>query len=242
MNPDTTDEAYLRHCLEAIDSLPTLPAIASEAIQRALSPDTSMEDLAEVIELDPPLTAMVLKVANAPYQDRSCSITSLKTALSKLGHAVVRGIALSCPALELFSDQQVDHGMDLGGLWIHSIETAVRARELACRTTPPVDPEEAFVSGLLHDVGKVFLSSLMKDKYGRVVSRAGQERIPLYRVERELIGSDHADVGRRLLEHFQLVDAALRIGGVGSVGTRCTIGLLEGRRPDDALILQQKEA
>jgi signal transduction histidine kinase/HD-like signal output (HDOD) protein len=204
MNPDTTDEVYLRHCLEAIDSLPTLPAIASEAIQRALSPDTSIEDLAEVIELDPPLTAMVLKVANAPYQDRSCSITSLKTALSKLGHAVVRGIALSCPALELFSDQQVDHGMDLGGLWIHSIETAVRAKELAGRTTPPVDPEEAFVSGLLHDVGKVFLSSLMKDKYGRVESRASEERIPLYRVERDLIGCDHADVGRWLLEHWKI--------------------------------------
>ncbi len=204
MNPDTTDEVYLRHCLEAIDSLPTLPAIASEAIQRALSPDTSIEDLAEVIELDPPLTAMVLKVANAPYQDRSCSITSLKTALSKLGHAVVRGITLSCPALELFSDQQVDHGMDLGGLWIHSIETAVRAKELAGRTTPPVDPEEAFVSGLLHDVGKVFLSSLMKDKYGRVVSRASEERIPLYRVERDLIGCDHADVGRWLLEHWKI--------------------------------------
>ena len=204
MNPDATDEVYLRHCLEALDSLPTLPAIASEAIQRALSPDASIEDLAEVIELDPPLTAMVLKVANAPYRDRSCSITSLKTALSKLGHTVMRGIALSCPALELFSDQRVDHGMGLDGLWRHSIETAVRARELAGRTTPPVDPEEAFVSGLLHDVGKVFLSTHMKDKYERVVSRADEEQSPLYRVERDLFGFDHADVGRWLLEHWKI--------------------------------------
>ncbi len=204
MSPDAIDEVYIRHSLEAMDSLPTLPAIASEAIRRALSPDTSMEGFKELIELDPPLAAMVLRVANAPCHRRVHSITSLKTALLKLGPAVLRGIALSCPTLEFFSDRQPEYGMDLSGLWMHSIETAVWARELAGRTTPTVNPEEAFVSGLLHDVGKVFLCSHMREKYARIVSRAGAEGVPLHRLERELIGCSHADLGRRILEQWKV--------------------------------------
>jgi putative nucleotidyltransferase with HDIG domain len=204
MSPDTTDEVYLRQCLEALDYLPTLPAIAAEAIKRALTPDVSTGPLAEVIELDPSLAAMVLKAANAPYGESTSGITSLKTAFSKLPPSVLRGIALSCPTLESFADQQTDHGLDLDGLWTHSIETAVWARELAGRTTPPVDPEEAFVAGLLHDVGKIFLCSGFREQYRPVVTRAGAEGMPLHGVERDLLGFSHADVGRWLLEHWKL--------------------------------------
>lgn len=204
MAPETTDEVYLRHCLEALDSLPTLPGIARVAIRRALSPNTAPEDLAEVIELDPPLCAKMLKAANAPYQGRVGNVTSLKTALGKLGYPVVRGIALSCPALELFSDQRTDYGLDLEALWEHSVGTAIWARELADRISPPVDPEEAFTAGLLHDLGKVFLCTRMKDRYRQVVSHATGKGVPLYRAERDLIGFDHADVGRWILEHWKI--------------------------------------
>ena len=91
MNPDTTDEVYLRHCLEALDSLPTLPVIALEVMKRALNPAASLEDLAGLIELDPPLTAMVFKVANTPHDGHPGNITSLKAALSKIGYPVLRG-------------------------------------------------------------------------------------------------------------------------------------------------------
>jgi signal transduction histidine kinase/HD-like signal output (HDOD) protein len=204
MLPDSTDELSLRRSIEALESLPTLPVIAFEAIRRALSPETSIEGMAELIELDPALTAMVLRVANAPCQERACSTTSLKTALAKLGHGILRGIALSCPTLELFSDQPVDHGTDLVRLWRHSIGTAVWARELAIRTTPPVDPEEAYVSGLLHDLGKVFLCSRLKQGYGALLSRADAENIPPYRLERERFGFSHADVGRWLLDQWKI--------------------------------------
>ncbi len=204
MSPDPIDEVYFRHCLEALDALPTLPSVASSAIKRALSPQSSMEELAEVIEIDPPLAAMVLKTANAPYQERAGAITSLKTALSKIGQGCLRGITLSNPTLELFSDHRIDHGMDLEGLWTHSIETAVWAGALARRTTPPVDPEEAYLCGLLHDLGKVFLSVFMKGEYGAVVSDAGVEGAPLYRVEKDRLGWDHADVGRWILEAWKI--------------------------------------
>jgi signal transduction histidine kinase/HD-like signal output (HDOD) protein len=204
MLPDSTDELSLRQSIEALESLPTLPVIALEAIRRALSPEASIEGMAELIEIDPALTAMVLRVANTPYHERACSITSLRTALSKLGYAVLRGIALSCPTLEFFTDRPVDYGTDPVRLWKHSIGTAVWARELAARTAPPVDPEEAFVCGLLHDVGKLFLCSRMKQGYGALLSRADAEDVPAYRLERERFGFSHADVGRWLLDQWKI--------------------------------------
>ena len=204
MDTDHTDEVYLRHCLETLHCLPTLPGIALEMIKRALNPNASIEDVAEVVEMDPPLTAIVLRVANTPHHGRTGNISSLKTALSRVGYPVLRGIALSCPALDAFSDSRVDHGLDLGALWEHSIRTAVWARELASRTTPPVDPEEAYIAGLLHDIGKVFLCSRMREKYRRIVSHATQQGIPLYRAEKEAFGFDHADVGRWILEDWKI--------------------------------------
>lgn len=204
MGPDTTDEAYVRHCLETLDSLPTLPQIALETIKRALRPGASAEGLAEMVELDPPLAALVLKTANAPYHGRTGNITSLKTALSRVGYAVLHGIALSISTLDLFSDRKVDYGLDLEALWAHSLETALWARELAGRLTPPVSEEEAFVAGLLHDIGKVFLCSQMKERYGSIVSRAAREKIRLIHAERESLGYDHADVGRWILESWKI--------------------------------------
>ncbi len=204
MHPGNIDEVVLRDRLEALDALPTLPVIAAEAIRRALSPDTAVEDLADIIELDPPLTAMVLKAANTPYHHRDSSITSLKTALATIGLPALRGIAFSCPTLEFFSDRPVDHGIDPGDLWTHSISTAAWASGLAHRATPRVDPAEAFVAGLLHDLGKLFLCSRVREEYGKAVSRAAAEGIPLYRAERDLIGYDHAEVGCRLLEHWKI--------------------------------------
>jgi signal transduction histidine kinase/HD-like signal output (HDOD) protein len=204
MNPDATDEVYLRHCLEALDSLPTLPVIALEVMKRALNPAASIENLGALIELDPCLTAMVLKVANAPHEGHPGNITSLKASLSRIGYPVLRGIALSVPALDLFSDRQIDHGLDLDELWEHSVGTALWARALADRASPQVDPEEAFIAGLLHDIGKVFLCSCMRDSYKQILSRASEQAIPLHRAERESIGCDHADVGRWILEDWKI--------------------------------------
>jgi two-component system, NtrC family, sensor kinase len=204
MGPETTEEVYLRHSLETLETLPTLPVVSLEVIRRALSPAASFEDLAEVIELDPPLTAIVLRIANSQPHGRAGNITSLKIALSKIGYPVLREVALSVPALDLFSGQEAEYGLNPEELWRHSIGTAVWAKELACRVSPAVNPEEAFVSGLLHDIGKVFLCSHLKESYRKAVSRGLEKKIPLYRAEREAFGYDHADVGRWILENWKI--------------------------------------
>jgi len=202
--PPPADELYFRHLLAGLETLPTLPAVAMEGIRRALNPAGSLEDLAGIVEMDPPLTAKVLKVANTPYYGRSEKVSTLQEAFSILGFPVLRSVVLSVSAMELFSDQEEDYGLDLGGLWTHSIGTAVWARRLAGLATPEVDPEEAFVAGLLHDIGKVILCNTIQGGYRGILRHAVEHGVPLYRAERECIGYDHCDASLWLMEQWKL--------------------------------------
>ena len=202
--PPTADETYIRHLLADMEDLPTLPPIALAGIRRAMHPTGTPQELLRVVEKDPPLTAKVLQVANTPYYGRSRKVASLQEAVAVLGFPVLRSIVLSVSALELFSDRKREYGLDLEALWVHSIGTAVWARNLAAAGRPPLDPEEAFVTGLLHDLGKVVFCNTLAERYRQVVAHAATKNIPLYQAERECMGCDHADVGLWLLEQWRI--------------------------------------
>ncbi|MEW6439786.1 MAG: HDOD domain-containing protein [bacterium] len=204
MGQNTGEEIHLRRLLEVTESLPTLPFIALEGMKRALKPSGSIAELAQVIELDPALTARVLQVANTFYYNPDGRITSLHKALSSLRLPVLRSIVLSASVLELFSDRREDYGLDLGELWMHSIGAAVWARELAPLLPSPVDPEEAFISGLLHDIGKVILCNHLKGGYRPVLALAKEKGIRLFEAEKECLGYDHGEVSRWVLEHWKI--------------------------------------
>ncbi len=198
------DEIQLEREMGGADSLPTLPFVALEGMKRALRPGGTVHELAQIIELDPSLTARVLRVANTFYYSRDGRITSLQEALSSLQFPVLRSIVLSVSVLELFSDQREDYGLDLGELWMHSLGAAVWARELAPLVQPPLDPEEAFISGLLHDIGKVILCSRLRGRYRQALQDARQKGQRLYEAERAAFGFDHAEVSRRVLEQWKI--------------------------------------
>ena len=204
MGQHPADEAHLRQHLETLDALPTLPVIALEGMKRALQPAGSIQDLAVIAELDPPMAARILRAANASAFGRPGNVTSLHEALATIGYAGLRDIVLSASALEIFAERKQEYGLDVQGLWMHSIGTAVWARRLTGLADPALDPEEAFLAGLLHDIGKVALCTHLRSRYREIVRRARERGEPLHRVERERLGYDHADVGQWVLEHWAL--------------------------------------
>jgi putative nucleotidyltransferase with HDIG domain len=192
-----------------IDSLisktPFLPP-AFELIPRLLlildSPDKNADEIAEVIRVDPNLTADILRVANSANFASRQRTDSLSNAIIRVGLREIFHIVLeiiSAPAFNSKKNSPI-HKIDL---WRHSLSTAVASQVLASEVSD-IDPEVAFTAGLLHDIGKVVLSNAAGDKYFHMLLSAAENNIPVVTAEHTEFGITHTDAAGRLLKawHF----------------------------------------
>lgn len=200
---DATPETVLAQ----LDELPTLSAVAVRLLQVTADANAGAREVAEVLRGDQSLTALVLSVANsAAYAPRE-PISTIDRAVAHLGFRTVRRIAFCAKVFECFGPdargpRQV---FDRIGFWKHALAVACGAARLA-EATPQlrIGADEAFVAGLLHDIGKVAMSAVFPKAYDRVTAQTEQERGDVADNERLILGVDHTLVGRRLAERWRL--------------------------------------
>lgn len=200
----------IQDLLDHVRSLPPLPASAERLLSAADDPDVNIRKLAPIVAQDQALTARILKVANSAFYGFPQQVTTVSQAMVILGLQSVRNIALS---VALLSMQQEEDGVRRGRLeqlWWHAIAVASAARKLAAGTRR-IHPEQAFVSGLLHDVGKVVLVKGLGEEYERLLERAEAGAAPLHVLEREALGTDHAAVGQALCAYWNIPPALTHI-------------------------------
>lgn len=185
--------------------LPSLPEVALK-IRRALAEeDVSVGEIARLLGTDPALAARTLRVANsAMFYRGSRPITSLSGAVSQLGQKMVRNIALSFAAQQVLIGYGNRPLRDLvGGVWRHSVHAAVVAHMLA-RVRTKLNADEAFLAGLLHEVGKLYIFMRAKDDVETLASDAGFESV---------LAAWHPRVGRAVIEAWELpADLAAAVG------------------------------
>jgi putative nucleotidyltransferase with HDIG domain len=172
--------------IEQMGALPTIPAVVRKLLEVLENPKVSLAEIATIIAQDPVLAAKILKVVNSPIYGFPGRISSLTQALLLLGLNVARGLLLGVSVLDIMQRSIV-------GLWEHSVGCAIAARIIA-RRKGLKDAEEVSVAGLLHDIGKVFLSLKFPDIYGDVIAQAGARAIFIAEAERESFGVTHAEV------------------------------------------------
>lgn len=189
--------------IRSLEALPTLPGVAVSIMRIALQHDRTGEHLLRSMELDPSLAVRILKAANGSSYGREGTITSLDAAAQIMGTGPLRSIVLSCSVMDVFEDRTTPYGLDPAGLWLHSVSTAVYAQTLS-RALASVDPREAFLAGLIHDIGKILLCIGLEEDYPGIVSAANTQRIELYQAEIDVLGYEHAQVGAWLLEHWNI--------------------------------------
>ena len=188
----------LRNRIEQLGDLPTLPHVVQRLATMISSPTVSAEEIGTIIEKDQVLAAKVLRLANSPFYGFPSRIGSVSHAVIVLGFNVVKGLTLCASALTIMKDAGMDQ------LWRHSLGVAITAKLLATRLEIK-NPEELFVSGLLHDIGKVVLYVKWPD-VGTCIKDALMTRLDhsLFDVERELTGLSHAEIGGCLANAWHL--------------------------------------
>lgn len=199
-----TVEALANH----VKSIPTLPAILTELSRRMEDPKTSSEDLAQVIQQDQAISSKVLKLVNSPFYGYSGRIHTINQGIVILGFNAIKNLVLSTSVMEVFKSAESGENFRMDLLWIHSASVAGLARLLAERTGM-ADPEEAFVAGLLHDIGKLLLWISEPKLLSACIQASESHRIPLLEVEMRILGFGDCELAAVLADRWKF-PASLR--------------------------------
>lgn len=192
--------------LSHLDQLPTLPVFVARLLAVTLSEESSARDVIEIIETDAALTAGILRlVRRADLGARSDEMTVAR-AVSLLGFRAVRNAVLSTQFFGVFSSGGGDEKAlaDRGELWRHSLGVACLAEAIAQRAQVGCATADAFVCGLLHDIGKIALDACLPKSYSRVIETARAKRRCICEAEKDLFGMDHTIAGKRLTSRWGL--------------------------------------
>ncbi len=191
--------------LQQLQQLPTLPAVAVKVLEVTGRDESCAREVINLIKGDPSLTTKVLKLVRRVDLGIRGEVVTVDRAVVLLGFEAVRSAVLALSAYAIFPpDPAAPRGrFDREEFWKHSIAVACAA-ELLAESVSGIDPAEAFVCGLLHDIGKIALDAILPKSYERVIEAAELLRGNVADVERTVIGLDHMVVGKRLAERWQL--------------------------------------
>lgn len=180
--------------LSTFRSLSTIPAVMAEVLRICDDPNSSLNELGEVIIKDVALSTRILKVVNSPFFGRAQQVSSVRSAVMTLGASRVKALALSLSLYDLSS--KIGSRVDLKDFWRHALNVACVSEMIAQRVAPSL-AEESFVCGCIHDIGILVLDSFYPKDYVRVLQAvAGGEEMT--RVEKSMLEIDHAGAGEML--------------------------------------------
>lgn len=190
------DPKALRMRVENISTIPTIPSVLKQLSTIIENPKVSLNEISHFVSQDPALTTKILQMVNSALYGFPGRISSVNHAVMLLGLNVVKGLLLSVSVFEIMHKAMI-------GLREHSIGVAIVSREIA-RKKGLKEPEEVFVAGLLHDVGKVILTLAWPEEYDRTVREAESAGIAIFDAERNQFSETHAAVAGWLSEkwHF----------------------------------------
>ena len=182
-----------------VERLPIFPAAAVRALSMAKNPDVGMRDIERVVSTDPVLAGEIVQVANSGLFGRSAAVSSLTAALARLGTITAARLIAAAALRPLVASAGLQQ------LWMHSLETAETAVLVAVETTG-VDISEAYLAGLLHDIGRlVFATSSVAAE----IQEWLEAGFPITYAEVLTAGIDHGELGGEILTHWNFAESII---------------------------------
>lgn len=186
-----------------IDSIPPFPATVTKVLQVIDTPRVNAKELGSILAEDQSLATTLLRYANSAYYGLPRQVSTVSEATVILGFASIKSLLLAAAVHKTINKEVTGYALAQGELWNHSINCAMLAKFLAVKCRFPV-PEQAFVAGLIHDVGKVVLSSYVGEEFAEILKLVREENIPFMDAEKRVLGFNHSEVGAALAQKWNL--------------------------------------
>lgn len=211
MMPNTTSSApktieAARAIMAAVDELPTVPAVVLRIAGKLDDPDVSIDDITDLLLQDQVLTTRVLRLVNSSFYCPLKHLDDLREAIIYLGLDHLKEVVFTCAVVDLFKTGK--EGFSRSLLWIHALGVA-RVSKFIAERVGFTTSFTAYVAGLLHDVGAVFLNFYRRKDFMAAATWAETEEISLHEAEIGLLGTSHCEIGFLLGTRWEL-DNAIR--------------------------------
>jgi len=185
---------------KAVHHLPSLPDIVVEITHALNNDDVDTKILALKISRDQALATKVLGLANSSFYGMQSKVASIPQAVSVLGFNSVRSLVTAAAVVQTFSTTQ-SQGLDYTEFWKHAIATALSAKAIAKYLG--LNQDQAFIIGLLHNIGRFVLATYLSTGYQEVLQWRTDNHSDLTTAELHVLGIDHKSVGRAVLKHWK---------------------------------------
>ena len=186
-----------------IDELAPMSVSTSRLCELLNNPKSSIADIVQVVELDQALTSNVLRLANSALSGSAIEIDNVKNAIVRLGISRIFSLAVAKQISGNMSQAFVGYELAEKELWRHSVAAALAAGSLGEFTSKKI-PTVAFTAALLHDIGKLLLARhITKDRLEQIYKLCLNENFTYYEAEREVLGTDHAEVGGMIAKYWK---------------------------------------
>jgi putative nucleotidyltransferase with HDIG domain len=189
--------------LSKLSSVAAIPTASVELVRLVQEPDAPNAKLAQAIEYDPSLTSNLLRLSNSAYFGFSRAVSTVRDAIFLLGRNEIFQLVVASVVGKMTQKSVRGYGLSPSELWDHLMGVAVVTRRLGEALHPKI-PSYTFTAGLLHDIGKIVLGTFGEVDPEPIMELAEQEQIDLVSAEQRILGIDHAEVGARLLESWNV--------------------------------------
>lgn len=203
---DFLGQNNLKQIISRIESLPSLPSLYTDIMEELRSPDASIERVAKIIEKDLSMSAKILQLVNSSFFGMPRHIADIPQAVILLGLDTIRSLVLT---IDIFSklDASIMTKFNIKNIYEHSIKTGSIAQRIAIYENADRETvDNAFMTGLLHDLGKIVLAVNFPDTYAKVFKLSQENKISFIDAEFQIMGATHAQVGAYLLGLWGLPD------------------------------------
>ncbi|OGK03183.1 MAG: hypothetical protein A2350_13915 [Candidatus Raymondbacteria bacterium RifOxyB12_full_50_8] len=189
--------------LSEIERLPTLPVVIRELQALIVNPRSNMSQIAKAISRDQAIASRVIRLVNSAFYGLRTPVASIQQAIVILGLNTVKNITLGVSVVNSFGSSVAASIFDREQFWIHGFATALASKYLARGLKYP-EPEDFFLTGLLHDIGILVLDQFFHDEFVQVLQCTVRQKALFHHIEKECLATDHCEIGSLLAEKWGL--------------------------------------